>query len=59
MASRIHAKMLFKKRDFRVVLISMNPSARMKEQHVDGTSSVQVLQGSMRYSQLQLFHQEN
>ena len=48
--SGVHAKTLFKKQDFRVVLISMEPGARMKEHHVDGTSSVQVLQGSIHYS---------
>ncbi|HZL27160.1 MAG TPA: cupin domain-containing protein [Acidobacteriaceae bacterium] len=48
--SGIHAKTLFKKQDFRVVLISLNPGARIKEHHVDGTSSVQVLKGSIRYS---------
>ena len=40
--SGIHAKMLYKKPDFRVVLISMATGARLKEHHVDGTSSVQV-----------------
>lgn len=48
--SGIRAKTLLKNDDFRVVLISMKPGARMKEHHVDGTSSVQVLQGSIRYS---------
>jgi quercetin dioxygenase-like cupin family protein len=48
--SGIHASTLFKKQDFRVVLISMQPGARMKEHHVDGTSSVQVLNGNIRYS---------
>jgi quercetin dioxygenase-like cupin family protein len=48
--SGIHAKTLFKKPDFRIVLISMEPAARIKEHHVDGTSSVQVLKGSIRYS---------
>ena len=49
-SSGIHAKTLFKKQDFRVVLISMESGARMKEHHVDGTSSVQVLKGNIRYS---------
>ncbi|MEO8051019.1 MAG: hypothetical protein ABI833_11435, partial [Acidobacteriota bacterium] len=43
--SGIHSKTLFKKPDFRVVLISMATGALMKEHHVDGTSSVQVLKG--------------
>lgn len=48
--SDIHAKTLYKKNDFRVVLISMATGAQMKEHHVDGTSSVQVLKGHIRYS---------
>jgi len=48
--SGIHARTLYKKKDFRVVLICMEASARMKEHHVDGTSSVQVLKGHLRYS---------
>jgi quercetin dioxygenase-like cupin family protein len=48
--SGIHAKTLYKKRDFRVVLICMETSARMKEHHVDGTSSLQVLKGNLHYS---------
>jgi quercetin dioxygenase-like cupin family protein len=48
--SGIHAKTLYKKRDFRVVLICMEPSARMKEHHVDGTSSLQVLKGDLQYT---------
>ena len=49
-ASGIHARTLYKKQDFRVVLISMEAAAQMKEHHVDGTSSVQVLKGYIRYS---------
>jgi quercetin dioxygenase-like cupin family protein len=49
-ASGIHAKTLYKKQDFRVVLISMETAARMKEHHVDGTSSLQVLKGHLHYS---------
>ncbi len=45
----IHAKTLFKKKDFRVVLICMEAAARIEEHHADGTSSVQVLKGSIRY----------
>jgi quercetin dioxygenase-like cupin family protein len=43
-----HAKTLFKKHDFRVVLISMESGAHMKEHHADGTISVQVLKGNIR-----------
>jgi quercetin dioxygenase-like cupin family protein len=49
-ASGIHARTLCKKQDFRVVLISMEAAAQMKEHHIDGTSSVQVLNGHIRYS---------
>ena len=48
--SGIYAKTLYKKQDFRAVLISMEAGARMKEHHVDGTSSVQMLRGHIRYS---------
>ena len=48
--SGIYAKTLYKKQDFRAVLISMEAGARMKEHHVDGTSSVQMLRGHVRYS---------
>jgi len=48
--SGIHAKTQYKKQDFRVVLISLEASARMKEHHVDGTSSLHVLKGHLRYS---------
>ena len=43
-----YARTLFKKRDFRVVLISMEPGAHMKEHHTDGTISLQVLKGKLR-----------
>jgi quercetin dioxygenase-like cupin family protein len=46
----IHARILIKRPDFRVILISMETGARLKEHHVDGTSSVQVLKGQIRYS---------
>lgn len=42
------AKTLFKKHDFRVVLINMERGAHMKEHHADGTLSVQVLKGKVR-----------
>ena len=43
------AKTLFKKPDFRVVLVNMEKSSRLKEHHADGTISVQVLQGEIRF----------
>lgn len=48
--SGIYSTTLFKKPDFRVVLISMEADAWMKEHHVDGTTSVQVLKGHIRYT---------
>ena len=47
--SGIHSKTLFKKPDFRVVLIQMEPLARMDEHHADGTISVQVLRGGIQF----------
>lgn len=44
-----YAKTLFKKEDFRTVLITMEPGSRMKEHHADGTISVQVLKGGIRF----------
>ena len=46
--SGIHSKLLFKKSDFRCLLIAMEPSATMKAHHADGTISVQVLKGRLR-----------
>lgn len=43
------AKMLFKKSDFRMVLIMMDRGAILKEHHADGTISVQVLRGSIDF----------
>lgn len=43
-----YARTLFKKHDFRVVLITMERGAHMKEHHADGTISVQVLKGTIR-----------
>jgi quercetin dioxygenase-like cupin family protein len=43
-----YARTLFKKHDFRVVLITMERGAHMKEHHADGTISVQVLNGKIR-----------
>jgi quercetin dioxygenase-like cupin family protein len=45
----IHSKTLFKKKDLRVVLICVEAGARIEEHHADGTSSVQVLKGAIRY----------
>ena len=47
-ASGHFAKMLFKKHDLRVLLISMEPGAHMKEHHADGTISIHVLNGRIR-----------
>jgi len=47
--SGIHSRMPYKRQGFRVVLISMEAVAQMKEYHVDGTSSAQVLKGNIRY----------
>ena len=55
-ASGIHSKLLFKKNDFRCVLIAMEPSAVMKEHHADGTISVQVLKGRVRFGTQGLQH---
>ncbi len=46
--SGIYSKTLVKKKDLRVVLISMEPMARMDEHHADGTISVQILKGAIR-----------
>jgi len=43
-----NAKTLFKKHDFRIVLITMDAAAHMKEHHADGTISIQVLKGHIR-----------
>ncbi|WP_051978395.1 cupin domain-containing protein [Edaphobacter aggregans] len=50
------AKMLFKKADFRTVLITMEPGSKMKEHHADGTISVQVLKGRIRFIALGKVH---
>jgi quercetin dioxygenase-like cupin family protein len=46
----IHSKTLFKKHDLRVVLVSMQNAAHMKEHHADGTLSIQVIKGNIRVS---------
>jgi quercetin dioxygenase-like cupin family protein len=43
-----NARTLFKKHDFRIVLITMEAAARMKEHHADGTISIQGLKGHIR-----------
>ncbi len=43
----LFAKTLFKKHDFRAVLICMQNSARMKEHHADGTISIHVIRGHL------------
>ncbi len=44
------ARTLFKKSDFRAVLISMENASVLKDHHADGTISVQVLKGAIRVS---------
>ena len=44
------ARTLFKKADFRMVLISMDKGSVLKEHHADGTISVQVLKGALRFT---------
>jgi quercetin dioxygenase-like cupin family protein len=45
-----YAKTLFKKSDLRVVLISMERGAKIKEHHAGGAISVHVLKGSIRFT---------
>jgi quercetin dioxygenase-like cupin family protein len=45
-----YAKTIFKKSDFRIVLISMETGSKIKEHHADGTISVHVLKGSIRFT---------
>jgi len=45
-----YARTLFKKSDIRLVLISMEAGSQMKEHHADGTLSVQVLKGTIRFT---------
>lgn len=47
-ASGIYSRTLFKKPDLRVVLISMEAAAQIKEHHADGTISLYVLKGRIR-----------
>jgi quercetin dioxygenase-like cupin family protein len=48
--SGIYSKTLLKTHDMRIVLIAMENAARMKEHHTDGTISVQVIKGHLRFS---------
>lgn len=43
------AKTLFKKSDFRMVLIVMDKGSVLKEHHADGTISVQILKGAIDF----------
>jgi quercetin dioxygenase-like cupin family protein len=43
------AKTLFKKSDFRMVLIMMDQGSILKEHHADGTISVHVLKGAIDF----------
>ena len=42
-----NARTLFKKHDFRIVLITMEDAARMKQHHADGTISILNSNGSV------------
>lgn len=46
----IHAKTLVKKPDLRIVLILAEPGGKMDQHHADGTISVQVLKGRIKFS---------
>ncbi len=46
--SGIYSKTLLKKKDLRIVLISMESAAKMQEHHADGTISIQILKGFVR-----------
>jgi quercetin dioxygenase-like cupin family protein len=43
-----YARTLYKKHDLRILLITMQDAAQMKEHHADGTISIQVLKGKIR-----------
>lgn len=45
-----YAKTLFKKSDLRIVLVSMEKASTISEHHADGTISVHVLKGSIRFT---------
>jgi quercetin dioxygenase-like cupin family protein len=44
------ARILFKKTDFRMLLIMMEKGSFLKEHHAYGTISVQLLKGSVRFT---------
>jgi quercetin dioxygenase-like cupin family protein len=46
----VYSKTLFKKHDLRVVLVTMEGGARMKEHHADGSLSLHVLKGHVRFN---------
>jgi quercetin dioxygenase-like cupin family protein len=46
--SGLHSKLLFKADDLRLVLITMETGARIKEHHADGSISIHVLEGALR-----------
>lgn len=43
--SGLYSKLLVKADDLRVILIAMEPGAEIKKHHLDGTITIQVLQG--------------
>jgi len=45
--SGLYSKLLVKADDLRVILIAMEPSAKMKKHHTDGTTVIQVLKGAL------------
>lgn len=47
--SGLHSKTLVKREDLRVVLIAMEPGATIKEHHADGSITVHVLRGEIRF----------
>lgn len=47
--SGLYSKTLVKKEDLRAVLITMEPGAAIKEHHADGSITLQVLRGEIRF----------
>jgi quercetin dioxygenase-like cupin family protein len=45
--SGLYSKLLLKADDLRLVLIAMEPGARIKEHHADGTVSIHALEGTL------------
>ncbi len=54
--SGLYSKTLVKRDDLRVVLISMQPGAVLKEHHADGSITVQVIEGELRFRTQQQEH---